>query len=210
MNTFIRVHSPSSPPPFAAARLAPQRGVILVITMIILVAMTLASIAMIRSVDTSSLIAGNIGFKQSATHSADSAVEAALGFLQTPGRNLLQDSGYYHATSQDALDLTGNKTPGDTSDDFNWDTAGAMGTDAAGNQASYIIHRMCDDAGQINAATCSAKESGGGSMSLGTGRQMLSYQGNWTQLANRAYYRVTVRVVGPKNNTSYVQAVLMP
>jgi len=53
-----------------------QRGVVLLITLIILVAMTLAGIGMMRSVDTGSIIAGNMAFRQ-ATESASDAGSAA-------------------------------------------------------------------------------------------------------------------------------------
>jgi Tfp pilus assembly protein PilX len=44
-----------------------QRGAILFIALIVLVAMSLAGIALMRSVDTNVLIAGNLAFRQSAS-----------------------------------------------------------------------------------------------------------------------------------------------
>lgn len=58
-----------------------QRGVVLFIALIALVAMSLAAVALIRSVDTNTIIAGNLAFMQSARSSGDSGVEAALGWL---------------------------------------------------------------------------------------------------------------------------------
>jgi len=51
-----------------------QQGIVLPITLIVLVAMTLAGIALLRSIDTSSIIAGNLAFKQSATASGDAGI----------------------------------------------------------------------------------------------------------------------------------------
>ena len=42
-----------------------QRGVVLFIALIALVAMSLAAVALVRSVDTATIIAGNLAFKQS-------------------------------------------------------------------------------------------------------------------------------------------------
>ena len=191
-----------------------QRGVILIITLIVLVAMTLAGIAMIRTVDTSTIIAGNLAFKQSATTSGDAGVEAAITWLGANGGTLEEDSaanGYY-ATSQDNLDLTGNKTPDDQSDNLDWTSAEAvtiLPVDAAGNVVAYIVHRMCNNAGPLDGETCAVEQSAQGGNSQGAGRQMLTYQaGSWESVANRGFYRITARISGPRNNTSYVQAII--
>ena len=44
-----------------------QSGVVLFIALIVLVAMSLAGVALVRSVDTNLLIAGNLAFKQGDT-----------------------------------------------------------------------------------------------------------------------------------------------
>lgn len=196
-----------------------QDGVVLVIALIVLVAMTLASVAMVRSVDTSTLIAGNLAFKQSGISSGDAGVNEAIAWLNANGSKLTDDvaaSGYY-ATSQKCLDLTGNGsvfkddcTPPFTA--FNWDDTGAVKTltkDAAGNEVSYVIHRLCDEAGPLDGAKCSVEESPQEGSSKGGARQMLTYQpGSWGSAANRGYYRITVRIAGQRNNVSYVQAVV--
>lgn len=195
-----------------------QGGVVLVIALIVMVAMTLASIAMVRSVDTSTLIAGNLAFKQSATASGDAGVEAAIAWLADNSGSLEQDSasnGYY-ATSQICLDLTGNgNLPDDCTPPYtvlDWSNASAVKTlakDGAGNEATYIIHRLCNSAGPLDGATCTVEETAQGGNSQGSARQMTTYQpGSWTSVANRGYYRITVRIAGPRNNYSYVQAIV--
>jgi type IV pilus assembly protein PilX len=64
--------------------LSAQRGVIMIIALIVLVAMTLGGIAMVRSVYTTNLIAGNLAFRESAVSSGDTGVEAAVAFLLDP------------------------------------------------------------------------------------------------------------------------------
>ena len=51
-----------------------QRGMVLLIALIVLVAMTLAAIGMMRSVDTTTVIAGNVAFKQATLQSADQGI----------------------------------------------------------------------------------------------------------------------------------------
>ena len=54
--------------PFKPAR-SRQRGVSLFFALVCLVAIMLAAVALVRSVDTSTLISGNLAFQQSATSS---------------------------------------------------------------------------------------------------------------------------------------------
>jgi hypothetical protein len=198
----------------------------LLVALIVLVAMSLAGIALVRSVDTASLIAGNIAFRQGATLGADAGVEAArtylLGAASTTLENNQVGAGYY-ATSQDAVDLTGNRTPGDADDDVKWPgvTGGIASPfciaakDDAGNSICFIVHRLCNSTGAIDVLTC-ATEQGTGSdtgRTLGIVRQLetVSGSGPTTEASGvpMAYYRVTVRVTGPRNNISYVQAYLL-
>lgn len=192
-----------------------QRGIVLVIALIVLVSMTLAGVALVRSVDTATMLAGNLAFRQSATASGDAGVEAAISWLTGSSVNLEADqpSNGYYATSQDNLDLTGNKTPGDSTDDLNWNSASVVkklaSADAAGNQIAYVIHRMCDSAGPLDGATCATEQTAKPGSSLGGARQMLTYQpGTWSEVANRGYYRITARVEGPRKTYSYVQAII--
>lgn len=75
--------------PHPARRYAPcaamvtQRGISLFIAMVTLVLITLAGIALVRSVDTGVLVAGNLAFKE-ATHSTTSVgIEDAATYLTT-------------------------------------------------------------------------------------------------------------------------------
>lgn len=191
-----------------------QGGVVLVMTLIVLVALTLATLALVRSVDTSGLIAGNLAFKQSAAISSDAGVEAAVAWLGAEAASLERDKpedGYY-ASSQDSIDLTGNLTPQEKDDNLDWEEEDGVQTlakDKAGNVVSYVIHRLCETAGPLDADKCSTEQSDMGGSSLGGNRQMHAYQpGSWDMVANRAFYRITVRVSGPRSNVSYAQAVI--
>lgn len=194
---------------------ARQGGIVLPVTMIVLVAITLAGIALLRSVDTSSVIAGNLAFRQSAMASGDAGVEAAIAWLGANAGNLEQDAaanGYY-ATRQDALDLTGTKEdPAMPEDDLDWESAASvrkLAKDHAGNEVAFVIHRMCDSAGPLNGATCATEQTLKAGSSQGASRQMLTYQpGSWESVANRGFYRITARVSGPRHTTSFIQVVV--
>jgi len=183
-----------------------QRGAILFIALIVLVAMSLAGLALMRGVDTGALIASNLAFRQSATAAGDSGIEAGRAWLlSSSGASLYTDnpSNAYYSTFQTNVDLVGGdatKTP------FDWSTAVDAGTDAAGNQVSYVIQRMCELPGDPASVSClrAAGVSGTSSGSKGAA----SYGGYAISAPTGAFYRITVRVTGPRNTVSFVQATV--
>ena len=196
---------------------AREEGLVLVIALIVLVAMTLAAIGMVRSIDTGTIIAGNIGFRESAVATGDSGIEAARAWLLANRNTLDSDNptqGYY-STRQDNLDLTGNLTAGGT-DGVNWCgsdasqpvtafCAGAL--DATNAQVDYVINRLCSIPGSINAPgqSCMYSQTSG----LGSTQQAADYSSYGLAVKNLVYYRITARVNGPKNTVSYVQAIVL-
>lgn len=58
-----------------------QRGVVLLIALIVLVAMTLAGIGMMRSVDTGNVISGNMAFRQATTNASDGGISTGFNAL---------------------------------------------------------------------------------------------------------------------------------
>ncbi|MDE2402936.1 MAG: hypothetical protein KGL90_14855 [Burkholderiales bacterium] len=97
-----------------------QRGASLLFALITLVALMLAAVALVRSVNSGSMILGNIGFQQDATASAELATRAAISWLTTSGADLTVSStatagsaavdrtGFY-ANAKDPLDATGQQ-----------------------------------------------------------------------------------------------------
>lgn len=194
-----------------------QRGVILFVALIILVAMSLAAVALVRSVDTNVLIAGNLAFRQGATMAGDGGIEVARNWLNANagGTTLETDqpavtggTGYW-ANWQSGTDLYGETAT--TTDDYNWSNAISVGTDAGGNDVRYVIHRLCSQAGPptSSSVTCVTRTGGGGSGPASTGTKgAVAYGSGALPGVSSTYYRVTVRIAGPRNTLSFVQAVL--
>ena len=190
-----------------------QHGAVLFISLIVLVAMSLAGLAMMRGVDTGAQIANNLAFKQGATMAGDAGVEAARTWLlNNPGATLYNDQpgvangvGYF-ATWQQGLDFTNGDA--DTTNNFDWTTrAVALATDAAGNQASYVIHRMCDATGNPSSINCIRVTNASGSTSSSS-KGAAAFGSYAISSPSQAFFRITVRVIGPRNTVSYVQAVV--
>jgi Tfp pilus assembly protein PilX len=189
------------------ARRQTQRGVVLFIALIVLVAMTLAGIALMRSVDTNVLIAGNLAFRQASTAIADVGAEAARAWLQAPGGSLDSDqpaAGYW-ANSQTGLDFVGTTTT--TADDYNWGAAATAASPDPAYQISYVVHRLCGGAGPPG-SSCMQANVGAGSTAVGGSKGEVGYGSQSLPGTSSVFYRVTIRVVGPRNTVSFVQSVL--
>lgn len=190
-----------------------QRGAVLFISLIVLVAMSLAGLAMMRGVDTGALIANNLAFKQGATIAGDAGIEAARSWLMAnTGATLYNDqpgvtngTGYW-ATWQQGLDFTSSDA--DTTNNFDWSTRSvALAADAAGNQVNYVIHRMCDAVGNPASINCiRVTDSTGSTASSSKGAAAFGTYA--ISSPSQAFFRITVRVIGPRNTVSYVQAVV--
>lgn len=213
--------------PVRVDRLLPkrQKGVVLLITLIALVAMTLAAIALVRSVYTGNVVAGNMAFKQGAVQSADVSVETAITWLTgvagvVASQNDDSANGYY-ATSQEQMDPTGNRSDPNRAlidwDSNNCNGAVAGGTasaciqaapliaaNAAGYEARYVIHRLCPAAGlPNNCASTSVTVAG-----VSSGAKDYTSKGGLSGTAEVEYYRIITRVKGPRNTTSYVETII--
>lgn len=197
---------------FSAAGPARQQGVVLMISLIVLVAMTLAGIALVRSVDTSNVIAGNLAFKQSTTQASGRGVEAATTWLMNNSgtavlNNTDSSAGYFSAAPA---------AEPDWSADASWANAkvapDASGNskDSAGNTVSYIIHRMCTQADTpYNGSNAGVMNQCATSLTSGTCDNCSMSRPINPTVPPKLYYRVTSRVAGPRNTYSVVQAMIL-
>ena len=185
-----------------------QRGTMLIIALIILVAMTLAGIAMMRSVDTATVMAGNIAFRQASVNAVDAGIQAAYRFID--------------ANKGTAVLNTTNTATGfvafAVSPDPDWNSASAWGgaalvnggtADRAGNVIYYKIERLCPATREglvadANCASTQGSSSTGGVVAEGSDQSAPNY---FTQLA-ATHFRVTVRAVGPRNSAAIVQTMM--
>lgn len=187
-----------------------QRGVALPIALIVLVAMVLAAVTLVRSVDTATMVAGNLTFKQRATHAGDEGIRQGFLWLRNavinnPAalNNSIAANGYFSTQHID---------------DPIWDPAApnqwpedqdvTLPTDGGGNTISYVIHRLCampglslNDPGQkCSTYVGTSAASSGGSQSV----DAPEFKG-----VTFVYYRITVRVRGPRNTVSFVQSLVI-
>lgn len=203
------MNSLSAPRVFAIAR-SRARGAVLFIALIVLVAMTLAGIAIMRSVDTATLIAGNIAFKQGTVASADDGIERAYQWLLANRAALATtNGGQGYVSKLESPTWTNGGT---------WTNSVTVGTDPAGNTISYLIHRLChcDNVGYN--APCAASPTGQNQCALENpvaAAMPAPEQGDSFATGgavygadSKVYYRITVRSAGPRGTISYIQAMV--
>ena len=193
-----------------------DHGLVLLVVMLVLAAMSLAAIGLMRSSLTGNRIAGNLAFQQSATQSADAGIEAAIAWLETKHLTATgkAELNVAIAASAGTFGYSPTRSDPDPATKQTWEAwwtgsiegSGLMNTlptDGAGNVVQFVIHRLCANAGApTSGAGCSvspATTAQGSSM--GAGIPPL-------EVATQVYYRVTARVVGPRNSVAYVQAVV--
>jgi len=213
---------------------AHQRGMAMIIALLVLAAMSLAAVALVRSVSTGAQIAGNLGFRQDATANADRVAQEAITMLYAkltvdPDslNNDLAADGYY-ASQPAKLDPTGNARAGDTGRALvAWDgsycgtypssgyatcshtpkaSAAAL---TAGNSAAYIVLRMCDAAGSVDVSTTHCATTAASVANTCQGAINYENEGKCPSGASvTPYYRVLVRTLGPRNTASYTETVV--
>lgn len=168
-----------------------QSGAVLFFALIALTVLMLSAIAMVRSVDTALGAAGNMTFKQGTIQEGDSGVEAAFKALaiSTIADKTQDDSarGYY-AAYDPAVDMPHARLGAAT------DMRGA-----SGNKVRYVIERMCLSAGAADPDSCLQPPLINNN-SKASGHVVFGEE--------KVYYRVTVRISGPRNTSSVVQAIL--
>jgi type IV pilus assembly protein PilX len=209
-----------------------QAGLSLLVVLIALVIIGFAAIALLRSSDIGTLIVGNLGFQKTALASGDAGTEVAANYLvANSGGNLLFNdiaADAYYATTADACDLTGTRTPDVPEDDVNWtgtDPGALCNMDAIvatpaagiapGFEVRYVINRVCNGPGDPNSLvvagtlTPMACSRLGAGASEGSTRGGVSY-GNLPLTGQaQTYYRITTRIDGPRNTVRYVQVLVV-
>ena len=182
-----------------------ERGVVLFIALIALVAMTLAAIGLVRSHETGSMIAGNVAFKQGTIQNADTAIETAITAMAAflPVSQEQDIANQYFATAQPENALGVPTT-------INWttvpcrDAAGAAiaCSSAGAYRMQYVVDRLCQGPLPVYDSDTNCVSSGG------TGGS--SKKANAPQITDKGmvYYRITTRTQGPRDTTSLVQAIV--
>ncbi|HEV2979344.1 MAG TPA: hypothetical protein VG425_17335 [Casimicrobiaceae bacterium] len=201
-----------------------QRGVVLFIALIVMVVMSLAALGLMRSVDTTTAVLGNLALRQASILPANYAIEeAASGLFADAGGPRIPDlntdwaaENYFaeHDYNQDAPNGGAPSGVPDGVPKQLWTQLAAQGlpkqsaVDADNNHITYLTERMCVKGAAGDPGTGIAKETwcdmGQPKPAPGT----TVNQANPLSFPQQVFYRVTIRVDGPQNTVSFLQAML--
>ena len=168
-----------------------QRGVVVFLALVAVLTMALSAVALMRVVDTTSAVAGNLGFMQSAVGAGDAAVEHAVAALFE--RALVADTSRddpaqgYFAALQPGENARG--VPALLQAVAAYPALAPVVDAGNGNTVRYVIERMCATAG-------------------------LPGDCNWSppsaapDAPRVPLFRQSIRVDGPGGATAFVQAFL--
>jgi hypothetical protein len=195
-----------------------QTGLALLMALIMMVIITVSALSMLLMMRSGSSAAANIAFREAAVRVADVGVESARTFIFSKDdsyRKKDHDTDGYYANEQPGFSA-GAYDFYSCTNYFDLGTCSAtnareFGSIVSGYRVYYVIHRMasssdleCSEAGANcmyppNATSASgavdgvSKSGGGGSPGI-------------TASGGRVLYRITIKVVGPRFNTRYIQA----
>lgn len=210
-----------------------QQGLVLFISLIVLVIMTLAAIAMVRSITASTQVANNLALRQGTTAAADVALESARQWLiemsdsDTEAPKLNSESSENADNGYSPTNIVSPISPGDATQwraNTNWvwvanscsskpctpgpvaqATAAATVANANGFSAAYFIQRGCSRTGPPSESIDTVAANGNPCNWVKPCQKCSSS----TEPAKRyVNYLITVRIQGPKNTVSFYQASL--
>lgn len=191
-----------------------QRGVIMILTLLALVLMLIGVAAIVRSTDTSTAVIGNLAFRRDLTNRGETAIAAARsafngGSLSTlASRNSDLATANYSATR--LANAKGIGVPAVLVNDTSYTTAAypclpaSCTPDSKGVLIRWVIDRQCagTNGTSMTFSTTACSFLSSTADPGGTGQENSGKASG----SDRAVYRISVRISGPHNTESYIQA----
>lgn len=190
--------------PWRIERRGEQRGMVMIVVLVVLMLMFLAGMSVMRAADTGNVIAGNFSFQQMAVQASDRAITDALAVVANRAAGDAGNtpvSNQYLAVRETALDSRGIPSS------INWanvaciDERGVViancAADTGNYRVQYVVERMCRENPTFsNPADIRAK---------------CEYDASDTAVSASSIsvrYRVLIRVRGPRATESWFEAML--
>ncbi len=202
-------------PPLPFPRPSRSRGSVLAVVLVVLVAMMLGGVSLLRSVDTSALLSGNLAFKRDSVNRTSIGLNEAfkvmqtLDFLEYQANDAGCDPGPCEKIDKwlplnywpRLLETDASGVPLIIKDkaafDAKFKTIKPVIQD--GQEVRFLIERMCSDYGPSDEKKCSVSDR----YELGG-----SYRQDKPGSISLPLYRITIRSDGVRNTQTYVQATV--
>lgn len=169
-----------------------QRGVTILVVLVLLAVMLLGGLAMARMTETRTLASGNTAFREASLQASEVGLNEAYAALQAAGFSEENNTGnWYWATTQ-ATDAAGIPT-------INWSQAPEL--TVGSYRVRYVVDRLC----AVNPVVDTLKE-----CLVRQVPQTESSKAGQESVdpPNARQFRVTVRVFGPKDTQTWTQSLV--
>jgi len=170
----------------------PQRGVTIVVVLVLLSVMLLGGLAMARMTETRTLASGNTAFREVSLQASEVGLNDAYAAIRMAGFDEDSDTGgWYWATTQGA-DAAGIPS-------VNWNTAPEI--TVGSYRVRYVVERLCSAAPVAHTLReCLVRQV----------PQMESNKAGQESVdpPNARQFRITVRVFGPKDTQTWTQSLV--
>lgn len=182
----------------------------MVLTLVSLVILLIAVAAMLRSVDTASMMAGNLAFRRDLANFADQGIVIAKAQLGTGGalndstvRQTDQTSTVIHYSAS-RLPIAAGATNGIPALLLDENAYKAKYGDPTTDPTSqitlrYIVDRQCVGTGAFDTSVCEFVTVQGDLGGTGSAHKPTG--------SSQAVYRISIRVTGPRNTEAFFQSI---
>lgn len=171
-----------------------QTGASLITVIVIVLVLLIGAIAVLQSVESTSMVAGNMAFREATKQASDIAISQAVDDINSLSNpDTAVDNKYFPLRQAET---------GEVPNTVNW---GNVAKTTVGNyDVQYVIERMCT--GTLPVSSVSQCLTQVGYNTTGNGSGMNSQA---TSLATTdIIYRVTIKTTGPKNTEAYTQVLV--
>lgn len=192
--------------PRPAARRA-QAGAVLLFALVALAVLLVGGVALLRTMDSSLLQSGNLGFKRDLVNQAERGAAQAIT-LFTSGALASETSRESHLPAQNysatRLASDSHGIPTLLLDDAAYSAAGMRAADlsdsSTGVTLRFVIDRQCASTGDFIATSCMTSSNGADTAADDRYRKV--------NAQNRPVYRISVRASGPRNTQAFFQTTV--
>jgi type IV pilus assembly protein PilX len=204
-----------------------QQGVVLLFSLIALVILLIAAVALVRSFHSSMFTAGNIAFKRDLQNQSERAVDKVLddfrtGGLNTPTLRAANTTANNYSATMLAVDAQG--IPSALQNDSTFATVGLATNDITpANEPSlptnqiqsirYVVDRMCSTVGDettLGSTSCQLANNpvpaGSSSANLQSAERAPLCSTCASAAPQGVIYRLSVKITGPRNTQSFFQS----
>lgn len=190
-------------------RHASERGVVLLLCLIVLVVLLAGGVAVVRSMNTSLSSAGNLAFKRDLVNQGEQAADAVLklfatGALSTSGADLVSVKAQNYSATR--LDTNERGIPRALLSNTEFDTVGTSSNDIQDTsrkdqiKVRYVIDRLCNATGAPSKSNCvyapATTDVRGGSVQ----------ESSRPPPPKALVYRLSIRVDGPRDTQVFLQS----